>query len=215
MVGKIVGIGVVAFLQFLVWTLFVVIGLYFFRENLFPDIYDPANLGLNGMGSQDALVAEGMHLNKIVELVYDRINYSVMIPIFLVFFTVGYFFYAAFFASIGASSGSESDGQQFILPLIGLFGLSIYAGYLAVQFPESDLVTYLFYLPFTSPMVALVKVSQGFSAGQSYTLFMSLMILLISTIIAVQLASRIYKNGILQFGHRLSFKHFWKWMKKI
>jgi ABC-type Na+ efflux pump permease subunit len=55
------------------------------------------------------------------------------------------------------------------------------------------MVTYLFYLPFTSPMVALVKLSQGFGAGQTYTLFLSLLILLISTIIAVQIAARIYK----------------------
>lgn len=214
MLGKIVGMGAVAFIQFAVWTVFVILGLYFFREMLFPDIYDPAYQVLAGMGGQDAVVSEAMHLNKVVELVYDRINYSVMIPIFLLFFAVGYLFYAAFFAAIGASSGSESDGQQFIIPLLALFGISIYAGYLAVEFPDSPLVNYMYYIPFTSPMVALVKLSQGFYDGQVYTLIISFMVLLVSSFVSIQIASRIYKNGILQFGHRLSIKHFFQWVKK-
>jgi ABC-2 type transport system permease protein len=214
MLGKIVGMGIVAFIQFAVWSIFVILGLYFFREMLFPDFYDPANQVLAGLGGQDAVASEAMHLNKVVELVYDRINYGVMIPIFLLFFSVGYLFYAAFFAAIGASSGSESDGQQFIIPLIALFGVSIYAGYVAVEFPENPLVNYLFYIPFTSPMVALVKLAQGFYDGQSYTLLLSFLALVISSVITIQIAARIYKNGILQFGHRLSFKHFIRWLRK-
>jgi ABC-2 type transport system permease protein len=212
--GKIIGMGIVAFIQFFVWSIFVFVGLYFFRETLFPDIYDASNQVMYGLGSQEGMSDQVLYLNKVVELVYERINYGVMIPVFLSFFVFGYIFYASFFAAIGASSGSESDGQQFIIPLIALFGIAIYAGYLAVEFPESSLVTYLFYIPFTSPMVALVKLAQGFEAGQTYTLLLSFLTLIISAFLSIQLAARIYKNGILQFGHRLSVKQLFQWVKR-
>lgn len=213
MLGKIIGLGFVAFMQFIIWVIFIAIGLYFMREQFDLNIYDGANQ-VSTIGSLGGESTNSLYLNKVVELVYERINYSVMLPMFLAFFTFGYFFYAAFFAVIGASSGSESDGQQFIIPLIGLFGISIYAGYLSVELPESQIVNYLYYIPFTSPMVAMVKLAQGFGNGDSYTIIISFLILLISSIISVVFAARIFKNGILAFGHRLSFKHFIQWIRQ-
>ncbi|MFM7667432.1 MAG: ABC transporter permease [Bacteroidota bacterium] len=213
MFGKIIGLGVVAFFQFFIWIIFVALGLYFLREQFDLNIYDGANQVSTILGSE-AETTNALYLNKVVELVYERINYGVMLPIFLSFFTIGYVFYAAFFAVIGASSGSESDGQQFIIPLLALLGISIYAGYLSVEFPDSTIVSYLFYIPFTSPMVAMVKLAQGFSNGDSYTLLLSFLILIVSAILVIQIAAKIFKNGILAFGHRLSLKHFILWIRQ-
>ena len=213
MIGKIIGLGIVAFIQFFVWTIFIAVGLYFLREYFALNIYDGANQVSTILGSE-VETTNALYLNKVVELVYERINYGVMLPVFLAFFTIGYVFYAAFFAVIGASSGSESDGQQFIIPLIGLFGISIYAGYISVEFPDSSIVNYLYYVPFTSPMVAMVKLAQGFVNGESYTLLISFLILLVSSLLAIQFAAIIFKNGILAFGHRLSLKHFIQWIRQ-
>jgi ABC-2 type transport system permease protein len=214
MLGKIIGLGIVAFIQFFIWFIFIAIGLYFLREQFALNIYDAANQVGNVINSQGETETNLLYLNKVVELVYERINYGVMIPVFLLFFTLGYLFYAAFFAVIGASSGSESDGQQYIIPLIGLFGISIYAGYISVEFPDSAIVNYLYYIPFTSPMVAMVKIAQGLDIGESYTLAISILILVVSSILAIQFAAKIFKNGILAFGHRVSFKHIIKWMRQ-
>lgn len=214
MLGKIIGLGIVAFIQFFIWIIFIAIGLYFLREQFALNIYDAANQVGNVINSQGETETNLLYLNKVVELVYERINYGVMIPVFLLFFTLGYLFYAAFFAVIGASSGSESDGQQYIIPLIGLFGISIYAGYISVEFPDSAIVNYLYYIPFTSPMVAMVKIAQGLDIGESYTLAISILILVVSSLLAIQFAAKIFKNGILAFGHRVSFKHIIKWMRQ-
>lgn len=213
MLGKIIGLGIIAFIQFFVWAIFIALGLYFLREYFALNIYDGANQVSTFLGSE-VQTTNALYLNKVVELVYERINYGVMLPVFLAFFTTGYVFYAAFFAIIGASSGSESDGQQFIIPLIGLFGISIYAGYISVEFPDSSIVNYLYYLPFTSPMVAMVKLAQGFVNGESYTLVISFIILVVSSLLALQFAAKIFKNGILAFGHRLSVKHLIQWIRQ-
>jgi hypothetical protein len=63
-------------------------------------------------------------------------------------------------------------------------------------------------------MVAMVKIAQGLDIGESYTLAISILILVVSSILAIQFAAKIFKNGILAFGHRVSFKHIIKWMRQ-
>lgn len=137
-----------------------------------------------------------------------------MTTYFLLFFIVGYLFYGAFFAAIGATSGSESDGQQFVLPIIFLLCFALYAGYYSLQNPESTMATVFHYLPFTSPVVVMVKLAQGYEPGQVYQLYLSLLVLILSAIFILLIAGRLYKNGILQFGHRIKIGLLLKWLKK-
>ena len=200
MYGKIFGIGGAALIQFICWIVIMTFGLYFLRENWFNSIYDPS-----------AVLAENTQLNEIVELVYNRINYQVMIPYFLCFFVLGYIFYGAIFSAIGASLGSQNDGQQFVLPILFILLLAIGISYLSIYNPESSLSQFCLYLPFTSPFTAMVQLSQGIAL---YKIIISILILLASIIILIRLSSRIYQNGILQFGHRLNIKQFIKWIGK-
>jgi len=220
MSGKILGIGMAAFLQFTIWLIIVGAGLYFMRETLFPDMLDPANMNIAEMSAnennQTSLTQffAAKEYNQFVDLVYERVQIGTMTGFFLVFFITGYLFYGAFFAAIGATSGSESDGQQFVLPIIFLLCFALYAGYYSLQNPESSLAALFHYLPFTSPVVVMVKLAQGYGPGESYQIYMSLIILLLSAIFVLMIAGRLYKNGILQFGHRIKLGMLLKWLKK-
>jgi len=123
-----------------------------------------------------------------------------MIGYFLLFFAVGYLFYGAFFAALGAVTGSESDGQQFLLPLIALLLFALYSGYYVLNNPETQLAQLYHYLPFTAPVVVMVKLAVGYPEGEGYQLFISLLILLVSAFAVLSLAGRLYKNGITQCG---------------
>lgn len=220
MSGKILGIGMAAFLQFTIWLIIVGAGLYFMRETLFPDMLDPANMNIAEMSAnennQTSLTQffAAKEYNQFVDLVYERVQIGTMTGFFLVFFITGYLFYGAFFAAIGATSGSESDGQQFVLPIIFLLCFALYAGYYSLQNPESSLAALFHYLPFTSPVVVMVKLAQGYGPGEAYQIYMSLIILLLSAIFVLMIAGRLYKNGILQFGHRIKLGMLLKWLKK-
>jgi ABC-2 type transport system permease protein len=204
MLGKILGIGLSAFFQFLLWLLIISIGLYFMRENLFVDGYDASNLTQNGPESV---------YNQFVELVFERIQFSNMVGYFLLFFATGYLFYGAFFAALGAVTGSESDGQQFLLPLIALLLFALYSGYYVLNNPESPLADLYQYLPFTAPVVVMVKLAIGYPEGEGYQLFVSLLILLISSLAALAIAGKLYKNGLLQYGHAVRFRQIIQWLK--
>jgi len=197
MFGKILGIGLSAFVQVFLWILIVGTGLYLFRETIFVDIFDAQHV-------QDAVQVSDY--NQFVELVFERIQFSVMILYFLIFFCLGYLFYGAFFAALGATAGSESDGQQFLIPLILILCFSLISGYYTLENPDSSWSQFFLYFPFTAPVVALVKLSIGFAAGTEYQLFLAMFILFLSGILILQLAARLFKNGLLHFGHSLKLR---------
>jgi len=213
-----VGIGLAAFLQFIFWIIFIGIGLYVMRETLFPNLLDASNLdavqmteALKNQTLQEQFIT-AKEYNLFVELIYERIRFGNMLGYFSLFLAVGYLFYGTFFAALGAVSGSESDGQQFVIPLIALLFLALYAGHYALINPSADLTNWFAYLPFTSPVVCMVKLAQGYPEGQGYLLFVSFFILLLSAFGVLWIAGRLYKNGILQFGHRLGIKQLIKWI---
>jgi ABC-2 type transport system permease protein len=213
MLGKIIGIGLAAFIQFAIWFTLIGLGLYFMRETIFPDVFDPSNLQIpNANGTVQDIAPQ--EYNAFVELVFERLNLFNMIGFFLTFFIFSYLFYAAFFAAIGATAGSENDGQQFVLPLIMLLCFSVYSGYYVMQYPLSSWSDFLHYFPFTAPVVVMVKLALGYEAGHGYELYLSLLILILSGIAMLLLAGRLYKNGILQHGHRITLFTLFRWMKK-
>ncbi len=216
--GKLIGIGLSAFIQFFIWIVVIGLGLYLMRETLFPDMLDPANMSAANLSVGDESYQERYftvkEYNEFVNLIYERIQFFAQTGYFIMFFLAGYMFYGALFAAVGATMGSESDGQQFIIPLIFLLCFALFAGYNFMNNPESDLSAVLHYLPFTSPVVVMVKLAQGYEPGHAYELWLAFIILLISSFIMLAIASRLYKNGILQFGHRLRLRHMLKWLRK-
>ncbi|MFA5574528.1 MAG: ABC transporter permease [Brumimicrobium sp.] len=209
--GKLLGIGFSAIIQFVVWIVIIGAGLYLFRITFFPDIFSGefvADELLNSEGTAN------ISQSPFVELIYRQIQYVNMLIFFTFFFIGGYLFYGSFFAMIGASMGSESDGQQFVIPLTLLLLLALYSGYYTIYFPNSVLAQTLSFIPFTSPMTMMVKLANGFEVGTSWQLFASLIVLYLSALIMILLASRIYKNGLLRFNHRLRLKMLLKWTRK-
>jgi ABC-2 type transport system permease protein len=70
------------------------------------------------------------------------------------------------------------------------------------------------FIPITSPVVVMVKIAQGYPDGTYYFAIFSILILIVSTYIFLSIAGRLYKNGILQFGHQVRVRNLISWLKK-
>jgi ABC-2 type transport system permease protein len=137
-----------------------------------------------------------------------------MLFYFVVLFVLAYFFYGTFFSAIGATAGTESDGQQFLFPILFILGFSLYAGYYAIILPDSQFTQWMQFIPFTSPVVVMVKIAQGYPDGTYYFAILSILILIVSTYVLLTVAGRLYKNGILQFGYQVRISNLIRWLKK-
>jgi ABC-2 type transport system permease protein len=211
--GKIIGVGLAALMQFLIWVVIVGVGLLIFRQTLFPDLLDPEMVVEQlAQKSTDQFQLGAAAFNSFVDLIYAQINFTVMLLYFVFFFIGGYLFYGSFFTAIGASMGSESDGQQYVIPISLLLLAALFSGYLAIYFPTSSWTSFFSFFPFTSPVVMMVKLGNGFPEGTVWQLFFSIFILYTTAVLVLFFAARIYKNGILQFGHRLKWRHLIRWI---
>lgn len=217
MMGKMTGIALAALFQLFIWTVLIGFGLWVLRQTIFPDMMNPANWkGIQmaaDVQNQVVLAQEGISNNPILELVYARIDYVWMSIHFVIFFIAAYYFYGAFFSMIGAMTGTESDGQQFVLPILLLLGFSVLSGYMYIHYPDSSFAGWMSYLPFTAPMVVMIKLAQGIPIENYYLIWVQWLIIVLSAFFMLQVAGKLYKNGILQFGHRMRFKQFWRMFK--
>jgi len=216
MMGKIIGIGITALIQLVIWCGFIGAGIWLLQTFVFTEFFisdEYISLQLNEGADQLNSQMNNVHQNEIIELIYNRLNLLVILPLFFITFVLSYVFYGTFFSLIGAGLGSESDGQQFSIPLLFILIFSLYSGYFTVIYPESGFSNLCQFIPFTSPVVVMVKLCQGYPEGSAYLLVLSLLILFISSIVMLLLANRVYKKGILEFGHSLSTFKIFSWMK--
>ena len=216
MLGKILGVGLSALVQLFAWSIIVGIGFWFFQNYVFSEFFiSDEFISMQINEGDDRLFGQYnmLHQNEVLDLIYERLNLSVVLPIFLITFILGYVFYGTFFSLIGAGIGSESDGQQFSIPVIMFLLFALYAGYFSILHPESDLTRICEFIPFTSPVIIMVKTCQGYPSGSGYLLVVSLFILFLSSLFMLYFASRIFRNGVLEFGHSLSIRKLFIWLK--
>lgn len=214
MMGKIIGIALVGLTQFLIWALLTFVILYTSKNMLFTDVYDTTTQATAAAdGVMPAQNEQVQQLDNVFNLIYYGINYGFMLGLFLFYFVFGYLFYAAFFAAIGSAVDSEADTQQFMLPITIPLVFAITMVPAVISDPDSSTSFWASIIPFTSPVVMMVRGSMGFEPGTVWQLILSMTLLLGSFIFVTWLAGKIYRTGILMYGKKASYKELWKWLR--
>ena len=110
--------------------------------------------------------------------------------------------YSSLFAAVGAAVDNETDTQQFMMPIMLPLILGVYVGFATVMNDPHGPVSVIFsYIPFTSPIVMLMRIPFGVA-------------LLFGTFIfVVWFAAKIYRVGILMYGKKPTYKDLWKWIR--
>lgn len=187
MMGKLVGIGLVGLTQFGIWAA-VFLG-----------------ITLSGV----FLSSEFVLFQKVSEL-FISINLLEICFYFILFFIGGYLMYASLFAAIGAMVNSPEDTQQYMMPITVLILFAIYAGIFSAQNPDGPLAFWSSLVPFTSPIVMMVRVPFGVPWWQ---MLLSVALLAITVVLIVKLAAKIYRVGILMYGKKPTYAEIIKWLK--
>ena len=130
--------------------------------------------------------------------------------VLLLFFLLGYIFYAALFAAVGATVSNEQDAQQAQMPIIMLLIVSIFALTPILTAPQSSLAYTMGWLPFSAPIVMPLRMSVV--SLEPLDIGTSLVILGCSCYIAVWLAARVYRTGLLMYGKRATVSEVLRWV---
>ncbi len=199
MMGKILGVTLVALTQFIIWITMSVIAAYSLNTT------NPMMQNNMGMQSLDLQQLFGVISHGLLDL-----NYALIIFVFIFYFLLGYVFYSSLYAAIGSAVDNETETQQFTLFAIIPLMVGVYGSFSIINNPDGPTAFWLSMIPFTSPVVMTARIPFGVPAWQIAT---SIGLLLASALFMVYVASKIYRVGILMYGNKATFKEIWKWIK--
>jgi ABC-2 type transport system permease protein len=116
----------------------------------------------------------------------------------LVWFVLGFFFYAGLFAVAGSIVTRQEDLQTTMTPLTILIIASFIIGLSATGDPDSTLAVVASLLPFSSPLVMPTRIVLGEAAP--WEVVASLAISVVSTAALIPIATKIYSRAVLRPG---------------
>jgi len=181
MAGKLLGVGAAGLTQMTIWVLLV-----------------SAIVGTSaGARGPEGLAAFGIHPQQLFFLV--------------AYFLLGFFFYSAIAAAVGASVSSEQEIQQFSMVIVAPLTVGMVLITYITSNPTALPVVLLSLFAPCAPIVMFLRMSSQMPPAWQIALSMLLMLLFIWA--AIWIASRIYRVGILMYGKRATLPEILRWMR--
>ena len=210
MMGKIVGIALVGLTQLALWITLSFLITTFVSSRYQLDRFKDQNMEQTMSTMKSAAdVKQAASIGELVSGI-DAMNLSAILAAFVFYFLGGYLLYGALFGAIGAAVDNETDTQQFMLPItIPLILSFVVAQSIITKDPNGTLAFWMSMIPFTSPIVMMIRMPFGVPTGQ---LLMSMGLLILGFVFTTWLAGRIYRIGILMYGKKPSYRELSKWI---
>ncbi len=211
MMGKIIGVALVGFTQFALWIL-----LTFALSTVATSfLINPTELNPADLANSTELILEDVEIPQegiaAIFAQLESINISFLLGMFLFYFVGGYLMYGSLFAAVGAAVDSETDTQQFMMPITIPLIFSIVSLQTILENPDSTLAFWCSIIPFTSPVVMMGRLPFD---PPLWEIGLSMVLLIIGFIFTSWIAGRIYRVGILMYGQKVTYKTLWKWIKQ-
>src|SRR5690554_2988773 len=199
LIGKIIGIGLVGITQLAIWGILgsaLFSGLSLFIAS--PEQASAMSADMSGFDMESVM-------NAIMGINWLEIGFY-----FLLFFVGGYVLYAAIFAMFASAVDSEEDTTQFMTPVTLIIIFAFFAGIYSVSNPDGPLAFWASLIPFSSPIVMMVRIPFGIPLWEK---LLSIMLLYGTFVLISILAAKIYRVGILMYGKKPSLKEMIKWIR--
>ncbi len=205
MLGKVVGVAFVGLTQILIWAVLLGAGLLL--------------LSLSGLAAAPApemmapgVAAQAMPAGEFVEIMQGllAVNWFQILGGFVLYFIGGYLLYSALFAGFGSAVDQQSDASQFMTPVMLIIVFALMIGQACMESPDSTLGVVCSYVPFTSPIVMMVRLPYDVPFWE---VALSILLLYATAGVCIWLAARIYRRGILMYGHKASYKDLLRWLR--
>lgn len=210
MLGKIFGVGLVAVVQIIIWGALLCVMSAFLLPALIPaEVGEQVAMFNTGNLPTGADTLNPELLNAIS--LFSSVAYIAKLFGFILIFLIGGFlFYASIFAAIGSAVDNIQDASQLtsfaVIPIV----IGLIVGMTAGSDPNSTLAFWTSVIPFTSPMVMLMRVPFGIP---SWEVWLAIAVLYVSFLAMVWVAAKIYRIGIFMYGKKPSMRDLIRWAR--
>lgn len=212
MMGKILGVALVAATQIVVWGVLIVLMSAVLVPALMPDDILASVEAVKGGADVMAMASSGVDVEMVAAIssITNTGYIAKLVVLMLVFMVGGFLLYAAMYAAVGASVDTAQDAQQLTTPITIPIILAFIILTMVMNDPNSPLVVWCSMIPFTSPIVMMGRIPSGIPAWE---IALSIALLYATFIVMVWFAGKIYRVGIFMHGKKPTFKELYKWLK--
>lgn len=187
MIGKLVGVSLLALTQLGIWALAFVL------------------LSLFGVGM---LAARGVNMGNISIPALP----AAFFVYFFLFFVLGYFIFATLYVLIGSMVTTTQEGGQLAVPVVFLLMAGLYMAFPVIRSPNSSFAFWVSMFPFFSPITMIVRIVS--QTPPLWQIVLSLGIGAVTVVLLLWLASRIYRIGMLMYGKKASIPEVMRWVRQ-
>jgi ABC-2 type transport system permease protein len=184
MMGKLVGVSLVALTQLSIWAIAFIL--------------------LAGFGAAMA-AAKGVSTN------IPHVP-AIVFVYFLLFFLLGYFIYATIYALIGSMVTTVQEGGQLAIPVVLILLAGFYFIFPIIRSPNSPLAFWASMVPFLAPITMMVRITT--ETPPVWQIILSLTIGFATVVALMWVAARIYRVGMLMYGKRATIPEVWRWIRQ-
>jgi ABC-2 type transport system permease protein len=168
-------------------------------------------LGLSLLGITQILIWVLLGISLVASSLLPITAFKNILPM-LLYFILGFLFYASLFVGIGSTVNTEQEAQHITTYLSLILMLPVVLAMPAIQNPDFILTKVFSYIPLTIPTVMLLRLNvQNVS---DLEIFISLIIMIISIFIVTKVSAKIFRIGILSYGNKPTLKEIFKWIKE-
>ena len=190
MLGKVVGVGMVALLQIGIW-----VGIATYLGSHQQQIMHA--FGVTGTAGGPGISLPAMPPQLMI--------------VFFLFFSLGFLLFAAAYAAVGAMCSTTQDAQQMRMPVM----IFVLAGFLStfalMRDPNGTAAHVLTFVPMLTPFVVPLRYS--ISPLPLLELLASLGVTVLGMLLIVWVAARIYRIGILSYGKKAKLRDMLRWIR--
>ena len=184
MLGKLIGVSLMALTQLMIWVGAFAVVTAFVLPGMAEKGYDVDLPSLPGMF-----------------FVY-----------FFLFFMVGYFIYASLYVLIGSMVTTTQEGGQMSTPIVFILVAGLYMAFPVIRAPNSPFAVWVSMVPLFAPPTMMVRIVS--ETPPFWQIATSLLISLITIIVLLWLASRIYRVGMLMYGKKANIPEVLRWVRQ-
>ncbi len=205
--GKIIGIGLVAVTQILIWAVCLLV----LSMVVMPAIL-PADMMTDVHAMQTgAQLADTADIELVTAIATITKPAFIMQMFFwlIIFLIGGFLLYSSLFAAVGSAVDNIQDASQLQTVIIVPIIIAMFASMSVANAPNSTLVSWMSMIPFTSPMVMMARLPFGIPVWQTA---LSAIILYASISGAIWCAAKIYRVGIFMYGKKPDIREIIRWI---
>ena len=132
---------------------------------------------------------------------------------FVIFLVCCVLMFGSMFLAIGSACSDLKDAQSMMQPVMMLMMVGYIGSFAVLRAPDSNLAMGLSFFPTSAPFIMMLRMAMQ-PTPPLWQPAVSLLITLVTTVVFVWAASRIFRVGVLMQGKGATFAEMLRWIRE-